>query len=315
MKNQSKPHRGNCWSRWMVPALFLTLTITLFSLSSHTLFSAIQDTDLDGLSDEAEQTLYQTDPTVYDTDGDGVPDGQEILDQTSPLEKTDSQLSNFNAALGEPLARTDSLAWYIGRASGIFAFILLSLVVINGLLMSTRLAIRFIAPALNYEMHRFFSWAALLATIVHIVSFIFDKYIRLQWIDIFLPFSLERPFPTALGFSLQWTVGLGVLALYGMLLLILTSHFKSHLSQRAWRLTHYVSFLGYLLFLGHGIFAGTDTLAWWMIWIYGFSAILVITLIIVRIRQSIRGTTPTPPLSPHVPPLRTVTSEPTIPTP
>lgn len=305
MKNQSKRNRGNFWLRWFVPALFLMLVSIPSFFPLKTLVGAIQDTDFDRLADEAEKTIYATDPLLYDTDGDGVPDGQEILDGTSPVDKEDSQLSSFNAAIGEPLTRTDSFAWYVGRASGIFAFILLSLVVINGLLISTRLAIRFISPALNYEMHRFFSWAALLATIIHIVSFIFDKYIQLQWLEIFLPFSLKRSFPTATGFSLQWAVGFGVLALYGMLVLILTSHFKAKMSQRTWRITHYLSFFTYLLFLGHGIFAGTDTLAWWMIWIYGLSAILVITLILVRIRQSMRGTTPTPSFSPHSPPTRT----------
>lgn len=313
MKNRSKQNSQSCWLRWFVPALFLIFLSPLSFFPFKTVLGAVQDTDFDGLADEAEKTIYATDPLLHDTDQDTIPDGQEILDGTNPLNKDDSELSNFDAAIGKPLVRTDSFAWYVGRASGIFAFILLSLVVINGLLISTRLAIRFISPALNYEMHRFFSWAALLATLIHIISFIFDKYIKLQWFEIFLPFSLKRPFPTALGYSLELAVGFGVLSLYGILILILTSHFKAHLSQRVWRITHYLSFLTYLFFLGHGIFAGSDSLAWWMIWIYGFSTTLVITLIFIRIRQSVHRTTPTPSFSPHSPPTRS--AEPPTPTP
>jgi hypothetical protein len=43
------------------------------------------DTDGDGLSDEAEQFLYGTDPARSDTDGDGVPDGVEAATCRNPL--------------------------------------------------------------------------------------------------------------------------------------------------------------------------------------------------------------------------------------
>lgn len=44
------------------------------------------DTDGDGLSDEAETSVYQTDPNNPDTDGDGLSDGQEVkVSLTDPL--------------------------------------------------------------------------------------------------------------------------------------------------------------------------------------------------------------------------------------
>ncbi len=43
------------------------------------------DTDGDGLSDEAEQFIYHTDPTNPDSDGDGVPDGVEVATCRNPL--------------------------------------------------------------------------------------------------------------------------------------------------------------------------------------------------------------------------------------
>ncbi len=42
------------------------------------------DTDGDGLSDEAEQILYQSDPNRVDTDADGVPDGEEAASCRNP---------------------------------------------------------------------------------------------------------------------------------------------------------------------------------------------------------------------------------------
>lgn len=49
------------------------------------LLTASQDLDGDGLSNFAEVYRYQTDPNRADTDGDGVPDGEEVTDELNPL--------------------------------------------------------------------------------------------------------------------------------------------------------------------------------------------------------------------------------------
>lgn len=49
------------------------------------------DTDNDGLTDREELMVYKTDPLKADTDGDGISDGQEIKNRTNPLDaKTNS---------------------------------------------------------------------------------------------------------------------------------------------------------------------------------------------------------------------------------
>jgi hypothetical protein len=44
------------------------------------------DRDGDGLYDDDEENVYGTDPDVYDTDGDGVGDGEEVYVGTDPLD-------------------------------------------------------------------------------------------------------------------------------------------------------------------------------------------------------------------------------------
>ncbi|PIZ99204.1 MAG: hypothetical protein COX77_02180 [Candidatus Komeilibacteria bacterium CG_4_10_14_0_2_um_filter_37_10] len=62
------------------------LTITaIFLLSINTVRAS--DTDQDGLSDEEEINIYQTDPAITDSDNDGFADGQEIKNGYSPLQK------------------------------------------------------------------------------------------------------------------------------------------------------------------------------------------------------------------------------------
>jgi len=43
------------------------------------------DTDHDGLTDKIEIEKYKTDPTKFDTDGDGFADGKEVVNGYNPL--------------------------------------------------------------------------------------------------------------------------------------------------------------------------------------------------------------------------------------
>lgn len=246
------------------------------------------DTDLDGLTDEVELNTYKTNPNIADTDGDLTNDGNEVLAGTDPTDADSSLAEALRSEAIGTIPGPESLPWYIGRASGILAFLLFSIVVINGLLISTRLVWKILPPALNYEMHRFFSWMALLATVGHAVSFVFDHYFHLSATEIFIPFILERSITTTLGLSIDWTVGLGIVAAYGALALVLSSEFRNRIGVKAWRRLHYMSFAMYLLFLGHGIFTGSDTKEWWMISTYTTSGVIVFSLLLVRIFGSIK---------------------------
>src|SRR6185436_15952619 len=59
---------------------------------------AVADTDHDGLSDSDETAIYGTNPNKFDSDGDGMGDGAEILAGTDPL----NPLSIFRL-LGSPI--------------------------------------------------------------------------------------------------------------------------------------------------------------------------------------------------------------------
>ena len=251
--------------------------------------AAIQDSDADGLTDSAEQNVYGTDPRLADTDSDLADDGKEVLAGTNPLDPGSSPLENWQRAESELLPNPKSLPWYIGRSSGILAFLLFSAVVINGLLISTRLVFKIFPPALNYEAHRFLSWMALITTIGHAASFMFDHYFHLSAAETLVPFILLRPITTAMGLSIGWTVGLGIIALYGAITLIVSSEFRNRIGVKTWRKLHYMSFVMYLLFLGHGVLSGTDSKEWWMVTTYTTSGVIVFSLVVIRIVGSIQS--------------------------
>lgn len=261
-----------------LPNKLAAFLILIGVIWSSPLNAALKDSDADGITDQAESEIYLTDPQNADTDIDGIDDGTEILNNTSPL-KTELAVPSTNP----------KLAWQIGRASGILAFILLTVVVVNGLLMTTRAMFRIIPPSFNYETHRFLSWMAILAVLGHFASFTFDEFLQLSLTEGLIPFVLTRDFPSSLGFNLTWAIGFGIIAFYGILALVITSELRRFgFPVKKWRALHYTSFLTYILFLIHGITAGTDSGQWWMIWMYSFSAILVTGLTSIRIYTAVK---------------------------
>jgi hypothetical protein len=68
------------------------------------------DTDQDGITDADESSLYGTDPTIADTDGDGVLDGQEVANGTDPL-TADQSVEPAGDADGDGLLDGDEAAY------------------------------------------------------------------------------------------------------------------------------------------------------------------------------------------------------------
>jgi|TARA_Y100000310_G_C20649474_1_gene798550 uncharacterized ion transporter superfamily protein YfcC len=65
----------------------IAIIVVLFLLTSFIptgKFTGNLDPDEDGLSNYFE-SIFGTNPNYYDTDGDGVSDGQEVADHTDPL--------------------------------------------------------------------------------------------------------------------------------------------------------------------------------------------------------------------------------------
>ncbi len=253
-----------------------------------TTLAAVQDTDLDSLTDESESSVYGTDPALFDTDGDGIGDGEEILDSTNPLDPSSSHLGTLQPSdpgiLGDPEKR----AWYLGRATGIVAFILFALVIIHGLIMTGRVWSKIFSMATIDAIHEYLSIAALSVAVLHMASFFFDNFLRIRLAEALIPFYLERSFQTAIGADIGAAVAFGIIALYLGAILVFTSLYRSKIPLRVWRGIHYSSFAFYLLILLHGIAAGTDSQNLWMRILYLSSLFIIVSLTVLRIVVAVR---------------------------
>ena len=141
------------------------------------------------------------------------------------------------------------LCWYIARAAGIIAWLLITASVLWGILLSTQLFPSHRRPAWLLDLHRGLGALSVLFLLTHVGALIADNYIHFDIIDIVVPFASDWK---------TWQVALGVFAFWGLIIVEVTSLAMKHLPRRVWRGIHFSSYLTFLLTSFHGTFAGTD---------------------------------------------------------
>lgn len=145
---------------------------------------------------------------------------------------------------------SEHIWWYLSRSTGMVAAVLLISSLILGMLMSTRLLRSVDRPAWLLAMHRWTSGLAVSATAGHVVALIADGYVDFGAADVLVPFASEWK-PTA--------VALGVLSMYLLVAVQVTSLMMKRLPRRLWRAVHLTSYGSAWLAVIHAGLAGTDT--------------------------------------------------------
>ncbi len=141
------------------------------------------------------------------------------------------------------------LIWYVARASGIVAWTIVSASVLWGLALSTRALGRRPRPAWLLDLHRYLGGLALVFTGIHVVSIVSDTYVHFGVVEVLVPFA-STWHPLA--------VALGVVSLYLLAAVELTSLARTRIPRRVWRRVHLASFPLFLLTTAHLMTAGTD---------------------------------------------------------
>jgi predicted ferric reductase len=147
-----------------------------------------------------------------------------------------------------------ALLWYVSRATGLVCLVLLTLVVLLGILATTRVSTAGWPRFLTQGLHRNVSLFVLALLSVHIASVVTDDYVPITGRDALVPFvSAYRPF---------W-LGLGVVAVELLVALVLTSLVRQRLGFGTWRAVHWASYLCWPLALVHGLGTGSDPRRGW----------------------------------------------------
>jgi len=141
------------------------------------------------------------------------------------------------------------LFWYTARAGGIVGWALLSASVLWGLCISTRVMGKLAKRPWLLDLHRYLGGLALMFTGVHVVSIIADSYVHFGLVEVLVPFASSwKPLPVA------W----GIVSLYLLLAVELTSLVRDRLAKKVWHAIHLTSLPLFAFSTIHMLTAGTD---------------------------------------------------------
>jgi DMSO/TMAO reductase YedYZ heme-binding membrane subunit len=142
--------------------------------------------------------------------------------------------------------------WYAARASGFVAWGLLLASMVWGLLLATKVLGRRPGPAWILSLHRFLGGLAVAFVGVHVISILADTYTNFGIADVLVPFA---------GSWHPGAVAFGIVAMYLLLAVEITSLVRDRLPARTWRTIHLLSYFLFATASVHMVAAGTDVKA------------------------------------------------------
>jgi sulfoxide reductase heme-binding subunit YedZ len=151
------------------------------------------------------------------------------------------------------------LFWYIGRGSGIVAYLLLTASIVLGVSLNRRWYAARWPRLVLHECHRWVTLTLYAFLGLHTVTMLLDPYIGFTLADVTIPFvSAYRTLWLSLGIiaaELSLAVGASVLI-------------RDRIGYRVWHILHGLSYPIFVFSLLHGLGTGTDTGAWWAAILY-----------------------------------------------
>ncbi|MDP4126992.1 MAG: hypothetical protein Q8912_08625 [Bacillota bacterium] len=161
--------------------------------------------------------------------------------------------------------------WNLSRATAIVAYLYLWIATITGLLSKTKILLTVGLNSNLLTIHRKSACFSLNFIIFHALILSYDDYIKLKVKDLFIPF---------LSTYQTFNVTMGILAFYGIVLMIGSMFF---LGGKIFRFWHLLTYAAYFMALWHGINIGTDSSEGWMQIIYWTTGSLVILVSTYRV--------------------------------
>lgn len=144
---------------------------------------------------------------------------------------------------------TEQFWWFVARSSGMVAWALLTATLVWGMLLATRVLKPYDKPGWLLDLHRWLGALTVGFVALHITALVADNYVTFSLVDLTVPFASSYQ---------RFAVGLGVLSVYLLVLVQISSIFMRRISKRWWRVIHVWS---YVLVLGvswHAVLSGTD---------------------------------------------------------
>lgn len=167
--------------------------------------------------------------------------------------------------------------WGVTKAAGFSSYLLLFVSVILGAFAhSKQVSIKQRAKLII--AHQWFGWFGFLFSLIHGVVLWIDDFQPFRVVELLVPFYAEyKPIAT----------GIGILAFYMFLAVMLSSDGIKKLGIKAWRSIHYLAFPAFVLSFIHGLTAGSDSGQSMVKGMYVLTALLFVLFILLRMKKKI----------------------------
>ena len=139
--------------------------------------------------------------------------------------------------------------WYASRATGVVALLLLTGVMVLGMLVNRQGRLPGLPKFAVTGLHRNLSLLSVVFVAIHVLTAVADGYVNIPILSAVVPFTSP--------YERLW-LGLGAVSLDLMIAVIVTSLLRRHLSRRAWRLVHLLSYLSWPVAWAHSFWASGD---------------------------------------------------------
>jgi sulfoxide reductase heme-binding subunit YedZ len=153
----------------------------------------------------------------------------------------------------------DPTFWILARASGLAAYVLITLSMLAGLVVKSRPFGRAVKAASVVDVHRFLTILALGGVAIHATAILLDSTVKIGPAALLVPgLATYRPL---------WT-GLGIVAADLAVLIWISFPLRRRIGARVWRTLHWATYGVFLLATAHGLMAGTDASQPWAFDLY-----------------------------------------------
>ena len=161
--------------------------------------------------------------------------------------------------------RHDPTFWLLARASGLTAYVMLTLSVLAGLVIKSR-PFRVLKPAAVTDLHRILAMLGLGALAGHAAALVLDTTVQVSIAGLFIPGLVSyRP---------VWT-SFGILAAELMVLVYASFSVRKRIGTKNWRRLHWATYGLFGLATVHGLAAGTDSSRPWAFGLYAVAVAAV----------------------------------------
>ena len=163
--------------------------------------------------------------------------------------------------------------WIVLRAAGIGAYVMLFLSVAWGLVATTGALGKRVSKATATTVHQLLATTGFVLLGVHLGGLL---------VDAFMPFGPAQILVPGRSTFKSIPVAIGIVAMYAMVFVIVSSWMRKRIGTRWWRRSHLLAVPTFILSMVHGVFTGTDTVRPVMWWTYVATGLITLFLLVVR---------------------------------